>query len=190
MIIRFLDRPLRLALYGSLSALCFALSGCGGGSSGGGNDNVDEGDGALTPPENTELSQPEDPTDEGGTSALLQGEWLFCASIFYMTIEFDGNRWERNNFTNNSQDCENPQLDPGLSFGGTFVLGDPTTSADGLEVTPINFVFEGLVGNQPDTNFDIVFTGTQDQLLFGLFPGIDEEGRATALNFDAVYLRQ
>lgn len=134
-------------------------------------------------------------TDAGGGSnaSALSGVWTRCLGVFRQTYTLTATTWdEQMPFFENVNCTGTPQQ--GLNFGGSYEIVGTGTSEGGLEVLQVNFTSETLDGvavleSARVTRYNIVYTGTPGQLVFGEFSS-SEANRPTQLEFEIPYLRQ
>lgn len=144
--------------------------------------------------ENSNSAISNDPTsDDRVTTSSLDGTWDLCGSL-RNTYVFSGNNWEQYLAYFDNAECAGPPLtSEGLQPGdepyasGTFELLDEVVTDSGVIARQLN-----MIPNTVDvlTRFDIVYTGTSDEMVFGTFAGFTEDERPVTLDFDAVYLRR
>lgn len=139
----------------------------------------------------------------GGGESLgtgpLAGVWEQCKSGFKTTYTFTDARWTENKALYQSQDCSGPVFpDSGfdqLVFEGVYSLEGASTSEGGLDVQLFNMTSDKLNGtavfeSARVSQFNIVYTGTAGQLVFGDFNQRSEANRPTQLLFDEPFVRR
>ncbi len=80
----------------------------------------------------------------------------------------------------NGTDCTGDALP--VTNNGTYVLGNPVTTAGGLEATEIDITIEALAGGT-NTKYDIVYIDGTDTLYMATFPAFAADSRPDALDF-------
>jgi len=128
---------------------------------------------------------------DGCTGAGLRSTYVFTADRFDQYLAFF-----------DAADCTGtPRREGGLVesdevyTSGTHVLGSAATSEEGLSIRNIDLTTDTVLGNEifesiRVTEYDILYTGTPDQLVFGVSPGDEAADRPTALDFDMPYIRR
>jgi len=136
-------------------------------------------------------SAPSGPTAD----SPLSGRWGACFGGREVVRTFTKTSWTEQQGVYQNENCSGPSL-PGLSlndlvFAGSYSVIGNSTSEDGLPVMQISMTSEtldgiGLFESAKVTRYNIVYTGTPNQLVFGEFTN-NPNDIPTKLNFDEPY---
>ena len=138
-------------------------------------------------------------TNNTGNSALA-GTWDKCDDGRRTTYVFTTERWSQYLARFTSSDCSGEPFraeglqDPDeIFFAGSYSIVGNATSDGGLSVQQVNMTsdtFEGssVISSAQVTQYNIVYTGTSNQLVFGEFNQRAEADRPTQLNFNEPFI--
>ena len=139
-------------------------------------------------------------SDGGGTpsgptaESPLSGTWEQCRGGLKSMFTFTSNTWAEKNEVYQNENCVGEVFsDFGIGgFAGSYEVIGNSTSESGLPVMQLKMTSETLDGvavleSAKVTRYNIVYTGTQNQLVLGEFSG-SENSIPTQLNFEEPYL--
>lgn len=133
-------------------------------------------------------------------NSALAGTWDKCDDGRRTTYVFTTERWSQYLARFTSSDCSGePFRAEGLQdpdevfFAGSYSIVGNATSDGGLSIQQINMTsdtFEGsaVISSSQVTQYNIVYTGTSNQLVFGEFNQRAEADRPTQLNFNEPFV--